>query len=85
MSQVLPLLLLVYLAFMAYVGRQRFYNGEHFTYFGIIGIGLAIIVALYFVLKKKEQLKKRNQETNYGTYANEQDSQESSTSTTEKE
>lgn len=68
LSVILPLLLCVYLFFMAYVGRRRFYDGEYLYYFGIIGIGLAIIVALHFVLKKKEELRRRREDSDYGPY-----------------
>ena len=74
LSVILPLLLLVYLLLMAYLGRQRFCNGHYLYYFGIIGIGLVIIIALYFVLKKKEQLRRQREDAEYGSYADEDES-----------
>lgn len=79
-SVVFPIVLLVYLAAMAYLGRGQYYAGEYLSYFGIIGACLLIIVALYFVLRKKEQLRDRQMseledETGYTTYAQEEDAQ----------
>ena len=65
---VIPLLMLVYLAVMAYISRQRLADGEYLYYFGVIGISLAIIVLLYFVLKKKERLRQEREEQLYGNY-----------------
>lgn len=65
---VIPLLMLVYLAVMAYISRQRLADGEYLYYFGVIGISLAIIVLLYFVLKKKERLRQEREESYYGKY-----------------
>ena len=65
---VIPLLMLVYLAVMAYIARQRLAAGEYLYYFGVIGISLIIIVLLYFVLKKKERLRREREESYYGSY-----------------
>lgn len=69
-SVVFPLLMLAYLAAMAWIGRDRLDRGEYLYYFGIIGVGLIIIVLLYFSLRKKEQLQQRREEELYGTYNN---------------
>lgn len=69
-SVVFPLLMLAYLAVMAWIGRDRLDRGEYLYYFGIIGVGLIIIVLLYFSLRKKEQLQQRREEELYGTYNN---------------
>ena len=53
--------------------------GEYLFYFGIIGISLVIIIALHFVLKKKEQLRQKAAEETYTTYAAEQQSAERTT------
>ena len=50
-----PLLLLVYLMVMAYVGRGQVAAGK---YFGVMGVSLLVIVLLHFTLKRKERLKK---------------------------
>ncbi len=52
-STYLPLILLVYLAIMSYVGRGEFYAGNYGYYFGIIGCTLVCIVLLHFFLKKQ--------------------------------
>lgn len=70
-SVVFPIIMLAYLAAMAWVGRDRLERGEYLYYFGIIGIGLIIIVLLYFSLRKKEQLQQRREQEQYTTYEEE--------------
>ena len=74
-SVAFPLIMLVYLAVMAWIGRDRLERGEYLYYFGIIGVSLLIIVLLYFSLRKKEQLRQRREEeeeqNQYGTYEEE--------------
>ena len=53
----LPLLLLVYLFVMAYIGRGQVAAGKYLQYFGVMGVSLLVIVLLHFVLKRKEKLK----------------------------
>lgn len=65
---VFPIIMLAYLAAMAWIGRDRLERGEYLYYFGIIGVGLLIIVLLYFSLRKKEQLQQRREEEQYGNY-----------------
>lgn len=67
-SVVFPIIMLAYLAAMAWIGRDRLDRGEYLYYFGIIGVGLLIIVLLYFSLRKKEQLQQRREEEQYGNY-----------------
>ena len=45
-SVIFPIIMLAYLAAMAWIGRDRLERGEYLYYFGIIGIGLVIIVLL---------------------------------------
>lgn len=52
----LPVLLLAYLAAMSYIGRGELAAGNYLYYFGIIVITLVIIIALHFVLKKRENI-----------------------------
>ncbi len=78
-SYILPAIMLIYLGFMAYVGYPHLLAGEYLFYFGIIGISLIIIIALHFVLKKKEQLRQKAAEDTYTTYAAEQQSAEQAT------
>lgn len=61
-STVIPLLLLVYLGVMSYIGRGEFYAGHYAYYFGIIGTTLAVIVALHFFLRKREKLRREREE-----------------------
>lgn len=67
-STYLPLALLVYLAYMSYLGLPYFYNGEYLYYFGIIGATIVVVILLHFSLKRKEKLRKKNEEEQYGTY-----------------
>ena len=41
-STYIPLLLLIYLAVMSYIGRGEFYAGNYLYYFGIIGATLVL-------------------------------------------
>lgn len=75
-SYILPAIMLIYLGFMAYVGSPHLLAGEYLFYFGIIGISLVIIIALHFVLKKKELLRQKAAEETYTTHAAEQQSAE---------
>ena len=74
-SVVFPIIMLAYLAAMAWVGRDRLERGEYLYYFGIIGIGLIIIVLLYFSLRKKEQLQQRREQEQYTTYEEENENE----------
>lgn len=77
-SIVFPVIMLAYLAVMAWIGRDRLDRGEYLYYFGIIGVGLVIIVLLYFSLRKKEQLQqRREEEQQYGTYEEEEKEEKS--------
>ena len=49
----LPILLLIYLAVMAYIGRGEFFAGNYLYYFGIIGATLLCIVLLRILLIKR--------------------------------
>ncbi|MDE5836480.1 MAG: hypothetical protein K2H50_05700 [Paramuribaculum sp.] len=63
-STVIPLILLVYLAVMSYMGRGEFLAGNYLFYFGIIGATLLIIWLLHINLKmreKKREEDKKNQ------------------------
>ena len=56
-STILTVILLIYLAVMAYLGLPMFYEGKYLEYFGIIIITLIIIFALRWVLRKKEAMR----------------------------
>lgn len=61
-STTIPLLLLVYLAVMSYVGRGELTAGNYLFYFGVIGITLVCIVLLHFSLKRRERLRREREE-----------------------
>lgn len=58
-STIIPLILAVYLAAMAYIGYPDYAAGRTsaLSYFGVIVITLIILVLLHFLLKKREQLR----------------------------
>lgn len=60
-STIIPILLLAYLAVMAYIGRGEFYAGNYLYYFGIIGLTVFVIVLLHFTLKKRERLRRERE------------------------
>ena len=74
---VLPLALLVYLAVLAWMGRGRLLSGHYLYYFGVIGGSLLVIALLFFVLRKRDQMRERLDNEEYGTY--ESDSRDSTT------
>ena len=53
-STVIPVILLIYLAVMCYIGRDQLYAGNYLFYFGIIAATLLCIFLLRMVLKKRE-------------------------------
>lgn len=61
-SVVIPACLVIYLAMMAYVGRENFTSGNKWFYCIVLAISLLIILLLHFVLKKKEQIRARRKE-----------------------
>lgn len=61
-STVIPIILLIYLAVMSYIGRGEFMQGHYFYYFGIIGSTLVVIVLLHFFLKKRERLRRERED-----------------------
>lgn len=52
-STFIPLILLVYLAVMSYIGFPEYRQGHYFYYFGVIGLTLIIIALLHLFLKKR--------------------------------
>ena len=61
-STFVPLILLVYLGVMSYIGRGEFFAGNYGYYFSIIGLTLLCIVLLHFFLKKRERLRKERED-----------------------
>lgn len=62
-STVLPLVLAVYLAVMAYIGYPEYAAGRTSAlyYFGIIGITVVILILLHFNLKRREKLRRERE------------------------
>lgn len=58
-STLLPILLLIYLGVMAWIGYPEYAAGHTSAlyYFGIIAATICIIVLLHFSLKRRERLK----------------------------
>ena len=55
-STILPIILLIYLGVMAYIGRGEPAAGHYLYYFGIIGASLLCIILLRIFLKKRERM-----------------------------
>lgn len=77
-SVIVPAFLLVYLAVMAWMGRGLLAAHHYLHYFGVIVIGLVIIVLVHVLLKRwekrKAELRAQEDEAEYGTYADNPDS-----------
>ena len=58
---IIPLLLIIYLAVMAYFGRGMLLSGNYWEYFSIIGITLLIIFVLRWALKHREKMREERQ------------------------
>ncbi len=59
-STLIPLILLVYLGVMAYIGYPGYVSGatSALHYYGVIVTTLGIIVALHFSIKRRERLRR---------------------------
>lgn len=60
-STVIPLILLVYLGVMSYIGRGELLAGRYFYYFGIIGATLVVIWLLHLSLRRRERLRRERE------------------------
>ena len=58
-SVVIPLILLVYLGVMSYIGRGELAAGRYLYYFGIIAITLLAIFLLHLTLRRRERNRRR--------------------------
>lgn len=58
-STFIPVVLLLYLAVMAYMGRDTLLAGKYLEYFGILVVTLLCIVVLFFTLRKQEEVRER--------------------------
>lgn len=69
LSIVLPVILLVILAVMAYVGLDLLRAGHSLRYYGTLAGGLVLIALIYWRLRKKEKARtKTDDEAQYGPY-----------------
>ncbi len=59
-STLVPSILAVYLAVMAWIGYPEYAAGHTSAlyYFGIIGITIVILILLHFSIKRRERLRK---------------------------
>lgn len=53
-SVIIPVILLIYLAVMAWIGRGELLAGHYLYYFGIIVLTLICITLLHLFLRRRE-------------------------------
>lgn len=58
-STFITVILLAYLAVMAYIGRGELAAGKYLYYFGIIAVTLACIALLNIVMRRRENARRR--------------------------
>lgn len=60
---IIPLVLLIYLAVMCYIGYDGYASGEFSAlyYYGVIAGSLLVIILLHFSLKRRERLRKERE------------------------
>ena len=63
-SIIIPLVLLIYLAIMCYIGYGGYRSGEFSAlyYYGVIAGSLLVIILLHFSLKRRERLRKKRED-----------------------
>lgn len=63
-STIIPVLLLIYLAVMSYIGFGDYASGKStpLYYFGVIAVTLLCIFLLHLSLKRKERFRRKNEE-----------------------
>ncbi|MDE7376931.1 MAG: hypothetical protein K2N16_08780 [Muribaculaceae bacterium] len=63
-SIAIPAALLVYNGVMAYIAWPEYRAGRlsALEYFGVIGIALAVVVALHFIIKKRDRLRREREQ-----------------------
>jgi len=55
-----PAVLLIYMAIMAYIGYPRYKeSGNWSEYLTVTGISVLLVVLLFFILKRKQQIRDR--------------------------
>lgn len=63
-SVVIPVILLIYLGVMSYIGRGELFAGHYLFYFGVIGVTLVVIYLLHLTLKKRERMREQSRKNN---------------------
>ncbi len=58
---IIALLLVIYLAVMAYFGRGMLLSGNYWEYFSIIGVTLLVIFILRWAMKRREKIREENE------------------------
>ena len=58
-STIIPLVLLIYLAIMCWIGRGELAAGNYLYYFGIVGVTLIAIGLLHLTLRQRERQRAR--------------------------
>ena len=59
---IIALLLVIYLAVMAYFGRGMLLSGNYWEYFSIIGVTLLVIFILRWAMKRRKSKTPLNEE-----------------------
>lgn len=76
-STLIPSVLALYLAVMAYIGYPEYAAGRTSAlyYFGIIGITIVILILLHFSLKRRDRLRReRIDDINRNSFKNDNNS-----------
>lgn len=56
-----PLIMLIYLGVMAWIGRDRLLVEKNYLYyFGVIAADLVVIFGVYFFVKKRDKLREKS-------------------------
>ncbi len=81
-SILLPVILVIYLAVMAYIGYPAYVSGQTpaLQYFGVISLTLLIIVILHFSLRRRERPRSERENDIAANSRNEADTQNDNSS-----
>ena len=63
-STLIPVILLIYLAVMSYIGYGDYASGKStpLFYFGVIGVTLLVIFLLHLSLKRRDRLRRERED-----------------------
>lgn len=63
-STLIPVILLIYLAVMSYIGYGDYASGKStpLFYFGVIGVTLLVILLLHLSLKRRDRLRRERED-----------------------